>query len=178
MIHTEIYNFLRDAQHRIGELTEEIDKDYNIGEIESPKSKHKHRLELMAFMEVLYEINWPIEETSYNHVVSHTDDTYYGGWTEQKILDEIEYLRVHCMMVEKPFMTFVPFYTEFVEISEQSSGNVNVIGGNNTIGVPATGNYRQIVMYNASGLPIAIDPSPYGGMEPNETITAYFEGRI
>lgn len=176
MIHTKIYEFLRDAQHRIGELTEEIDKDYNIGEIDSPKKRHKHRLELMAFMEVLYEINWPIEGTSYNHIISHEDDTYYGEWTEQKILDEIEYLRVHCLMDEKPFMTFVPFYTEFVEISEQDAGNV--IGGDNVVGVPANGNYKQIVMYNSSGQPIAIDPSPYGGMEPNETITAYFEGRI
>lgn len=171
MIHDEILNFLRDAQFRIGELTEEIDELYNIGEIESPKTKHRLRLELLTFMEILYEINWTIDGTSYNHVVSHPEEEYVSPWTEQMILDEIEYLRIHCGMTEQPLMTFVPFYTEIVNtIINETTGNP---GG----GIDVEGIHRQMLMFDLSGNLAAIDVDPYGGAKPNETIDDYFSGR-
>lgn len=171
MIHTEILNFLRDAQFRIGELTEEIDELYNIGEIESPKVKHRLRLELLTFMEVLYEINWTIDGTSYNHIVSHPGEEYIAPWTEQMILDEIEYLRIHCGMSEQPLMTFVPFFTEIV--NEVVNADNNFPGG----GVTITGTNRQMLMFNSSNELFSTDIDPYGGMKPNETINEYFSGR-
>lgn len=172
MIHTEILNFLRDAQFRIGELTEEIDELYNIGEIESPKAKHRLRLELLTFMEILYEINWTIEGTSYNHVLTNTDPVVYvAPWTEQMILDEIERLRIRCGMSEQPLMTFVPFYTEIVKLVESSTPGGD--GG----GIDVEGTFRQMLMFDASGNLFAIDVDPYAGMKPSETITDYFQGR-
>jgi len=167
MIHDEILNFLRDAQFRIGELTEEIDELYNIGEIESPKTKHRLRLELLTFMEILYEINWPLDGTSYNHVVSHPEEEYVSPWTEQMILDEIEYLRIHCGMSEQPLMTFVPFYTEIVNQTTTEPGG----------GIDVEGVYGQMLMFDISGNLTAIDVDPYAGAKPNETITDYFSGR-
>lgn len=172
MIHDEILNFLRDAQFRIGELTEEIDELYNIGEIESPKTKHRLRLELLTFMEILYEINWTIDGTSYNHILTHPDPVYVSPWTEQMILDEMEYLRIHCGMSEQPLMTFVPFYTEIVNniVSSQTSSP----GG----GIDVEGTNKQMLMFNIANELVAIDVDPYAGMKANETINDYFSGRL
>lgn len=167
-IFEHILNFLRDAQFRIGELTEQIDELYNIGEIESPKKKHRLRLELMAFMEILYEINWSLEAENFNHVVSYPDEVYVSPWTRQMILDEIEYLRIHCGMSEKPLMTFVPFYTEIVEGDTEAPS----AGGTTITGIPG-----QIVIIGSSGQAEATDADRYAGMRPNETITQYFQGR-
>lgn len=173
MIHDKILDFLRDAQFRIGELTEEIDELYNIGEIESPKDKHRLRLELLTFMEILYEINWKLDGTSYNHVLTHPSPAVYvAPWTEQMILGEIEYLRIRCGMSEQPLMTFVPFYTEIVNniITEQTS----TIGG----GITVQGVHKQILMFNLSNELVAVDLDSYAGMKPNETINDYFSGRL
>src|SRR5690606_22625461 len=143
----------------------------NIGEIESPKIKHRHRLELLTFMEILYEINWTIDGTSYNHVLTHPDPVYISPWTEQMILDEIEYLRIHCGMSEQPLMTFVPFYTEIVNNISQSQGS------SPGDGITLEGTYRQMLMFDISNTLAVIDVSEYGGAKPTETINEYFSGR-
>lgn len=171
-IHTEILEFLRDAQFRVGELTEEIDELYNQGEIESPKTKHGHRVELLMFMEILYEVGYTLNGTNYNHVVSHPEEEYISPWTEQMILDEMEYLRIHCGMSEQPLMTFVPFYIDIINVITPLPSP-----GNSGSGINVTGTQGQMLMFDVSGNLMAIDVDPYGGMKPNETITDYFQGR-
>jgi hypothetical protein len=172
-IKEHIINFLRDAQYRIGELTAEIDALYNIGEIELPSQKHHIRLQLMMFMEMLYEVNYPILGDDFNHIVSDIENNpvYSLPWTEQKLLDEIEYLRVYSGMAEMPLMSFVPFWTEVINITESPSQQSG--GG----GINVTGNPGQMLKFNASSVLVAIDVDRWAGMRPFETINSYFAGR-
>lgn len=168
MIHDDILGFLRDAQFRIAELTYQINDLLIEGEIESPKDKNKIRIELMEFVEVLYEINWNTF-TGYNLLV--TTDTvpiYYNGWTQDNITKEMQYLRSKSGMVDLPLLSFGPYWTEVVNI---------VTGLSQGVGIDLTGDFGQFLMFSISGQPVAVDIDPYAGMLPNETIANYFLGR-
>lgn len=169
MIHDDILDFLRDAQFRVAELSAEIDELEANGESEVPKFKHNQRIQLFTFMEILYEINWPISN-GYNHLVStDTVPVYVAGWTEDDIQDEMMHLREVTGMTEQPSISFTPFWTEVINIINPSapSGGLNI-----------TGNPGQYIQISVSGFPVAVDIDPYGGMRPNETIDDYFNGRL
>lgn len=173
-IHTDILAFLRDAQYRIGELTFQINDELIIGEIESPKRKHKLRIELLAFIEVLYEINWGIKN-GYNLILTTDNPIVYAtGWTEDIITAEMQYLRSKAGMVDLPLMSFGPYWTDVINVITPLPGGPSGIG----TGLNITGTFGQFIMFDLSNTAIAIDIDNYAGMLLNETINEYFAGRL
>lgn len=171
-IHTDILAFLRDAQYRVAELTSEINEGLEIGEIQSPKSKHRLRLELSMFIEVLYEINWGFTN-GYNLILTNEDPVVYmTGWNLNLLNHEMQYLRNKAGMVNMPLISFGPYWTDVVNIST-GQNNPPINGGLNVIGV-----YKQFPMFNISNQLVAVDVDEYAGMLLNETITDYFSGRV
>jgi len=173
MIHDDILAFLRDAQYRVAELTGEINTLLMKGEIESPAALHGLRLELMAFIELLYEVSYGIYN-GYNHVLS-TDDVpvYNKGFSEEWITHEMQYLRSHTGMSNLPLIQFGPYWTDVVNIITPATSGGGSTGG--SINIPGT--YGQFLMYDISNQLVAIDLDEWAGMLPTETITDYFAGR-
>lgn len=149
-----ISDFLRDAQYRVAELTNTL--------IESQQYDDTADLreDLELFMELLYEGRWRIKD-GYNHIIGH--------WSDRDIIDECEYLRRKSGMSITSYMTFAGYYPSIINDDDGSGGG--------TGGLTVTGTTKQVVGFDASGNPIAIDVDLYGGANETETITQYFSGR-
>lgn len=170
-LNTVVSDFLRDAQYRIGTLSVEINKldkegSYNVDE------KFRQRLQLAAFMNVLYEGKWYIADGEYNHIQTASAAGEENAWTEYEIISEIEYLRYYTNMNEIPFINFTAHYPLIVSSVGGSSGSAG-----NSISFPV-GLPGQVIFYNSSGEVYADSIDEYGGMYDTENIDTYFLNRL
>lgn len=167
-----IANFLRDSQYRIAQLSCDMD---NISDEGSYKYQelYQKRLQLSVFMDVCYEGNWRIIGDDFNYIQyvdeAHTDQRCF--WTEKEVLSEIDYLRYYTQMNEYPWITFTGHYPLILASSS------SVSGGSGSGGSLPQGLYGQMIVYNLSNIPVAVDVDEYGGMLDGEPISSYFSGR-
>ena len=170
-IDTYINDFLRDAQYRVGVLSKEIDELEDDGSTQY-QLKYRQRMELIAFMDIVYEGKWYIMDNGYNHIqYLGTAAGQKETWTEKEVIQEIEHLRYYTEMNEVPFITFTAHYPQIVNLIG-SGGSGSAPGYQ----VPA-GIFGQVIFYNLSGVPYADFIDVYAGYN-GETITSYFTGRL
>jgi len=171
-INEHIDLFLRDAQYRIAQLSVEIDELEDQGSYKY-QELFRWRLELSSFMDVVYTGVWFITD-GFNHIQLTDEQDTEEGWTESEVMQEIEYLRYYTLMNEAPFITFTGHYPQIVNPVSQTTGIGSV--GNGVI-LPS-GQPGMTVFYDASGQLYADSISPYSGHIDNESINAYFSGRL
>jgi len=147
-----ISDFVRDAQYRMAEIADLLNKMRNE---DSPEYKQllDWREQLYLFMDCLYVGNVDIEG-GYNFL----------DWDDYSIQEEIEYLRNYTGMVTSPYTTFVGTYPGLVEAIGTSGGGAALPAG--------TGG--QYIAYNTNGEPVAYTFPVKAGMNDNETALAYF----
>ena len=161
-----IGNFLRDAQYRIGVISVEMNELEDEGSYQY-KELDKSRLALGAFMDILYEGKWLVQD-GYNHLqIGSSGQT----WSEYDLMSEIDYLRYNHAMNEVPAITFTGHYPTIASII---SGG----GASSAISSLPAGQYGQLMGFDGNEVPEAQDIDRYGGHRDNETITDYFSGRL
>ena len=170
-IDEHIGNFLRDAQYRIAQLSVEMDKLGDDGSYQY-RDMYSKRLQLSVFMSILYEGNWRIIEPGFNHIQFEVSASgALETWTEREMLAEIDYLRYYTNMNEVPYITFTGHYPLIQASSSSESG-----GSGSGESLPQ-GLYQQMIIYNLSNVPIAVDIDPYAGPLDGESINTYSSGR-
>lgn len=149
-LRTEILNFLRDADYRVGELGTQIrERKYS----EEVKPLNSLRWELMAFMNSLYR------------GALKDDVLNYLGWPEKEILSEIHRLRNKAGLNDIPYMSFTN-YRPIIQIASVTSGS-------GSVGFPS-GNSGDILTYNSSGDVVSDSVNLIGGFPPSTTIAQAF----
>lgn len=163
-----VAEFLRDAQYRIGELTQEMFELRDEGSFLYAE-KYDQRRALITFMEIVYDNYALFVDSGYNFLSASLDDTH-PAWTDREIRYEIDYLRAFARMAQYPYLVFTGYYPEII-------GNIMGSGGGSGPGWnPPVGDYLEILRYDISGTLIPIAWPDYAGMR-NLTIDEYFAGR-
>lgn len=145
-----VYDFLRDAQHRIAEITIELDRQEDESD-ERSLDLLEQRLSLYRFIDILYPTLYDIKD-GYNFI----------DWDDDEIYKEIERLRLLTRMSSAPYMELDFTANEIVELNESSGSATLPIGTNN-----------QMLVYGTNGEATPQSISNYAGMT-TETLSTYF----
>jgi hypothetical protein len=100
----------------------------------------------------------------YNHVSVGSDKT----WTEWELISEIEHVRYYQDINEAPGVNFTGHYLKIAS---------TIVGGGAGSGSLPAGQFGQIIWYNNSNNPEAIEYDIWAGQLSSEVISDYFSGR-
>ncbi len=164
-----IAEFLRDAQYRVGELTQQMIELRDEGSFRY-EELYNQRKALWHFFKIVYDNYTDFEESGYNFLrCSHS--TAYPEWTDREIIAEIDYLRAFARMATLPYLAFTGYYPEIVGTILGDGFN---FGGDGW--TPPEGDYLEVLRYDVSGNLVPVPWPDYAGMR-SMTIDDYFAGR-
>lgn len=164
-----VAEFLRDAQYRVGELTQQMFALRDEGDLRYA-DLYAQRKALWNFFKIVYDNYTLFEDSGYNFLSADLN-TEFPAWTEREIMAEIDYLRAFARMAQLPYIAFTGYYPEIVGTI---AGDGFVLGGDGW--TPPNGDFLQILRYDISGELQPIDWPDYAGMR-TLTIDQYFAGR-
>ena len=148
---TVVFEFLRDAQYRVAELSTEIDTARR--NAVPYDDQEDLRMQLAAWMDILWD-----------SITSIRDYYTLLDWTDREVIAECDYLRSISGMAEIPYITFSGYHPQII----------SKITGESTGGNLPNGQFNQIISYDVSENPYALDFPEEGGMLDNESIDEYF----
>lgn len=154
---TDILNFLRDANYKVGEIGIWLRENKNSALKEKIDDQIYLRRELLGFMSVLYEGQYTIKDGYLNFL----------DWPDKEILAEINRLRYKAGLNDIPYLVF----TNYTPVIVNKSASVATGGGGT--GFPA-GNPFDLFQIDQNDNVVALAIDPIGGHEPNETIDQVF----
>lgn len=161
-----VSDFLRDAQYRVAQLTQEIDSKRDEGENDPVfMSLKDSRQSLINFMEIVYDPFTYFEDNGYNFLSAEV------AWSDREIVAEIEYLRSTTGMTRIPYGAFSGYYPSILN---------NILGDGGPSSTPTglpDGDYLEMLRYNASGQLESVPFPVYIGMVTLD-INDYFSGRV
>ncbi len=100
-INEHISDFLRDAQYRLAEITNELKLNVIDEDSFEYKQLNSHRKELWLFMRVIFYGSIPIYQSE--------KSGFLNDWTDSEILEEIEYLRDKVGISEIPWVSYTGY---------------------------------------------------------------------
>lgn len=168
-INQYVAEFLRDAQYRVGELTQEMIELRDEGSLHY-EDMYNQRRAIWKFLQIVYDNYTLFTDNGYNFLGCDLS-TKFPQWTNREIIAEIDYLRVYGRMAQLPYLAFTGYYPEIVGSILGDGFN---FGGDGW--TPPTGDYLEILRYDVSGNLIPVTWPDYSGMR-TLTIDEYFTGR-
>lgn len=167
---TAISDFLRDAQARVGVLTQQIS---DAGDQGGPVVEDlvNQRQALYAFMVILNDKYTLFHDATTTFIQAQYLDSKYPSWTDREVIEEIQYLRFYGQLLTLPYFVFVGYYPEIIGPIPSSGFNPGP-GWN-----PPAGDFLQILRYDGSGNLVVTDFPDFAGAV-DDAIDAYFAGRV